>query len=117
MNSAYIALVRRGLIAVHGSLLALIWGYLTLRAFLNLQVDYDFLAYHLPFALMHVGRTSYRPLPHLMVVYEGFPPLAEWMQGLLVPATRQWVCVGGKLPWTIFWAGPTLTEYRVQACR
>lgn len=73
--------------AAHWTALAVGWGYLTVRAFLNFRPDWDFMAYHLPFALMHYGRTSYKPMPHLLQVYQGFPPLAELVQGALILAT------------------------------
>ena len=33
---------------------------------------------------MHLGLTSYLPMPHLLSVYQGFPPLGEWIEGVLV---------------------------------
>jgi hypothetical protein len=79
-------LVRRTAMA-HAALLTVVWGYLAVRGFLNFHPGHDFLAYHLPFALMRFGRTTFKPLPGLLAVYEGFPPLADWVQGGLILLT------------------------------
>lgn len=69
---------------LHCLVLLAVYGFLTLRAFLVFQPDWDFLCYHLPAALGYYGLTSYTPSPYYQKVILGFPPLAERVEGLLV---------------------------------
>lgn len=64
------------------------FSYLVLRAFLQLDLEgYDFLYYHLPFALKMYGKTTYQLFPWLDDLYQAYPPLAHAVQGFLVWAT------------------------------
>jgi hypothetical protein len=63
------------------------YAFLAVRAFLEFDRDWDFLAYHLPGALDAFGLTTYTPEPRLVAVNQGFPPLPRAVQGLLVLAT------------------------------
>ncbi len=67
--------------------LAAVYAFLAVKAFLEFDLDWDFLAYHLPGALAAVGLTSYTPEPRLVAVNLGFPPLPRAVQGLLVLAS------------------------------
>jgi hypothetical protein len=60
---------------------------LSLKAVLSFDRSYDYLAYHLPFALRHFGLTTFTPDSSLMKRFDGFPPLAHLAQGLLVKVT------------------------------
>ncbi len=53
------------------------------RGVVRFGTDWDYLAYHLPFSLMHVGMTTYVPEPSLLGIYNAFPPIAHIFQGLL----------------------------------
>lgn len=53
------------------------------RGVFRFGTDWDYLAYHLPFSLMHVGMTTYVPEPSLLGIYNAFPPIAHIFQGLL----------------------------------
>src|SRR5262245_2309214 len=72
---------------LHWALLAVVYGRLAAKAFLQFPTDWDFLAYHLPGALAAVGLTSYTPEPRLVAVIAGFPPLPRFVEGLLVLVT------------------------------
>jgi 4-amino-4-deoxy-L-arabinose transferase-like glycosyltransferase len=64
------------------------FSYLVLRAFLQLDLEgYDFLYYHLPFALKMYGKTTYQLFPWLEDLYQAYPPLAHAVQGFLVWTT------------------------------
>ena len=55
-----------------------------------MQLDlegYDFLYYHLPFALKMYGATTYQLFPWLDDLYQAYPPLAHGVQGFLVWST------------------------------
>jgi hypothetical protein len=55
-----------------------------LKGVLAFEPAWDYMAYHLPFSLMHVGLTSYTPEPYLMVIFDSFPPAAHIAAGLLI---------------------------------
>ncbi len=64
------------------ALLAII--FLGLRAALRLELRWDTFSYHLPFAAMHAHmHVPYELPPLLQAYYQGFPPLPEFLQGLL----------------------------------
>lgn len=64
------------------ALLAMI--FLGLRAALRLELRWDTFTYHLPFAAMHARmHVPYELPPLLQAYYQGFPPLPEFVQGLL----------------------------------
>jgi hypothetical protein len=79
----------------HASLLGAAFAWLALKAFLEFDQDWDFLAYHLPGALAAFGLTSYTPEPRLVAVNEGFPPLPRIVQGFLVWATGRHSAASG----------------------
>jgi hypothetical protein len=81
--------------ALHASLLAALFAFLTAKAFLEFDRDWDFLAYHLPGALSAYGLTSYTPEPRLVAVNAGFPPLPRIVQGLLVLVTGRFSAASG----------------------
>jgi hypothetical protein len=85
----------RALRALHGALLAVLYGFLAVKAFLEFDQDWDFLAYHLPGALSAFGLTTYTPEPRLVAVNQGFPPLPRIVQGLLVLATGRHSAASG----------------------
>ena len=60
---------------------------LLLKGFLVFPDDWDWLAYHLPFALKHFHLTSFVPLKHLEHYYQGFPPLVHYIQGIFIWTT------------------------------
>jgi hypothetical protein len=72
-----------------------LFAFLTAKAFLEFDQDWDFLAYHLPGALSAYGLTSYTPEPRLVAVNAGFPPLPRIVQGLLVVATGRFSAASG----------------------
>lgn len=71
-------------IAAHWIALAMVFGFLLIKAALQFFPHYDTLAYHIPAALHAWDRTTYMPEPILVDVIRGMPPLAHWMQGLLI---------------------------------
>jgi len=46
--------------------------------------DYDYLWYHLPGALIHAGKTTLTPSNYISEILDGFPPLANYIQGVLI---------------------------------
>lgn len=55
-----------------------------LRAALRLELRWDTFMYHIPFAAKRAGiAVSYELLPNMQSCYEGFPPLPEFLQGVL----------------------------------
>ncbi len=86
----------------HAALLGAVFAWLTLKAFLEFDLDWDFLAYHLPGALHLYGLTSYTPEPRLIAVNEGFPPLPRIVQGFLVLATGRHSAASG---WNVVGCG------------
>jgi hypothetical protein len=79
--------VTAGLAALHWAGIAAIYGRMAAIAYLRFPLDWDFLAYHFPGALMTYGLTSYTPEPRLVAVIAGFPPLPRVVEGALVLAT------------------------------
>gem|GEM_PF-4896259 len=57
---------------------------LSVRGFMAFPIEWDFLAYHLPFALRHYGLTTFQPNEFLMMLYDVFPPTAHYVQGALI---------------------------------
>ncbi|RYE55506.1 MAG: hypothetical protein EOP48_10070 [Sphingobacteriales bacterium] len=47
------------------------------------SLDWDFIAYHLPFALKRFHMTTFEVSDKLQLFYVGFPPLAQYIQGLI----------------------------------
>ncbi len=72
---------------LHSVILFLLFTTLIVRGSLYFNYDWDFLAYHLPFALMHFDATSFRPADYLMEAYYGFPPLVHYVQGAFIVLT------------------------------
>lgn len=58
-----------------------------IKALKQFSISWDFIVYHLPFAMMHYDMTSFKPLESLMPVYDAFPPLAHLVQGGLIKMT------------------------------
>lgn len=59
-------------------------GDLALRAAVRLETRWDELAYHLPFAALRGGLAiPYDMSDEMRPRFEGFPPLAQWLQGVL----------------------------------
>jgi hypothetical protein len=57
---------------------------LGVRAALRLELRWDTFCYHLPFAARRGGlNVPYDFLPYMQACYQGFPPLPEFVQGLL----------------------------------
>ncbi len=72
-------------IEIAGAAMALVaMTFLGLRAALRLELRWDTFSYHLPFAAMHARmHIPYQLPPLLHAYYQGFPPLPEFVQGLL----------------------------------
>lgn len=72
-------------VEIAGAIMALFaMTSLGLRAALRLELRWDTFSYHLPFAAMHARMNIPYELPPLLeAYYQGFPPLAEFVQGLL----------------------------------
>jgi hypothetical protein len=86
--------ITSALAALHWALIAVAYGRLAAKAFLNFPADWDFLAYHLPGALAAWGLTTYTPEPRLVAVIAGFPPLPRIVEGALVLATGRFSAAG-----------------------
>jgi hypothetical protein len=67
----------------HWLLICTVYLLLCGKALFEFSTDWDFLSYHLPGALSRFGLTSLIPHWRAQAVYEGFPPLANTLQGLL----------------------------------
>lgn len=72
-------------VEIAGSVLALVaMTVLGLRAALRLELRWDTFGYHLPFAAMRGGlHIPYELPPYWEACYHGFPPLPEFVQGVL----------------------------------
>jgi hypothetical protein len=70
---------------IAGSAMALLaMVVLGFRAMLRLELRWDTFTYHLPFAALHARlHVPYELPPLLQAYYQGFPPLPEFLQGLL----------------------------------
>jgi hypothetical protein len=66
---------------IHWLLIGAVYLLLFGKALLELSTDWDFLSYHLPGALSRFGLTSLIPHWKTQAINEGFPPLANTMQG------------------------------------
>jgi len=72
---------------LYNCLLALMFLLLILKAVGKICDAFDCLVYHLPFALMHYDLTTFTPLSTMVDIYGSFPPLAHYVQGLLISVT------------------------------
>lgn len=70
--------------ASHDCALFLTYGFFTLKALLEFNPQWDYLAYHLPDALAWFKLTTYQPEPFLQRINAAWPPLAHLVQGALV---------------------------------
>src|SRR5437762_6871972 len=71
---------------------ALLMALLLRKAVLDLDVGWDNLAYHMPFAAMRTGlfaEGEFRYGAFLTGYYDGFPPLADYIKGYLWRVTGQ----------------------------
>jgi hypothetical protein len=67
---------------------ALALAVLALRAMLRLEIRWDTFYYHIPIAAKRAGiRIPFEMSPKIRGFYEGFPPLPEFIQGILWRAT------------------------------
>lgn len=85
-NNPVTRLVSR-LPTLYGCLLSILFLLLFLRALGKICDAFDCLVYHLPFALMHYDLTTFNPLSTMVDIYASFPPLAHYLQGLLILVT------------------------------
>ena len=76
-----------GVAVLHYAVIAVVYGFFALKALLEFNPQWDFLAYHLPHALALFGRTTYEPEPFLQRMNAAWPPLAHLVQGTLVLLT------------------------------
>jgi hypothetical protein len=74
----------RSLRTFHWLVLAGLYALFGVKAFLVFAPTYDFISYHLPRGLMFFHRTSFIPEQFLLETYKGYPPLPEFLEGLLV---------------------------------
>src|SRR5215210_5621014 len=67
------------------TLFVVLLGVLTIKALSDIDVIWDNLAYHLPFAALRSGifGSEFSYGPYLNAVYEGFPPLHDILKGYL----------------------------------
>jgi hypothetical protein len=72
---------------VHRFFLIGLFLFLGRQTALNFTTEWDFLAYHLPFSLMHYDLTTFQPGPFLMEAFKGFPPLVHLVQGWFIKTT------------------------------
>ncbi len=69
----------------HSFLIFVIFSVMLFKALFRFSHhDYDYLWYHLPGALLHVGKTTLIPSNYISEILAGFPPLANYVQGVLV---------------------------------
>src|SRR4051812_34081221 len=71
----------------HLAALGAFYTLLLLRSFLEFDMSWDFLAYHLAQGLRAFGLTRYHNDPIMGEFLAGYPPLAHWAQGFLVWTT------------------------------
>ncbi len=69
---------------IHWGLLAVVFGFLAVRAALQFTPHWDTMMYHLPSALTLFGLTTYEPDPIIKGMLEGIPHGAHFAQGLFV---------------------------------
>src|SRR4051812_23414295 len=63
---------------------AIALGVLGVRSAVRLELRWDTFAYHVPFAALRAGlRIPYDLIDTKRDWYAGFPPLADWIQGVL----------------------------------
>lgn len=74
----------RGVVWAHCLAVSLVLAFLTAKAFLEFNTDFDYLAYHLPDALHRFRLTSFTTNNYLLTVNEAFPPLPHLIEGFLV---------------------------------
>src|SRR5437016_13090573 len=83
---------RRRFAALDWICFALLMALLLRKAVLDLDVGWDNLAYHMPFAAMRTGlfaEGEFRYGAFLTGYYDGFPPLADYIKGYLWGVTGQ----------------------------
>ncbi len=71
-------------VIVHTLVLFAIYSFLSVKAFGEFRVDWDYLTYHLPDALARFGLTTYLPERELEEINQAWPPLPHLVQGALV---------------------------------
>jgi hypothetical protein len=76
--------LEKPLTCLHWLLVLGLFGKLTAKAFLEFKLHWDYLAYHLPFALRRFDMTTYTTYPHINDLYHAFPPLPHLMSGCLM---------------------------------
>ena len=69
--------VRKHLSQIHIIALFAVIILLNVGTYRRFGIEWDFLAYHLPFSLMHYDLTTFRPYPGLMSAFKGFPPIVH----------------------------------------
>lgn len=69
---------------IHILALTVVFIFLGMKSFLTFCTSYDFLLYHLPFALDFFNLTTFIPCDSVLALKAGFPLLAEYLQGLLI---------------------------------
>lgn len=74
-----------GFRALHVGILGAIFGYIAWKTTFQLSLVGDFLGWHLPAALQHVGKTTF--ISYSQDIIAGHPPLPHYLQGLLVLLT------------------------------
>lgn len=70
-------------------LLTWICVFLILKSALQFSMAYDFMMYHLPFALQKWHLTTYSPFERIVNIHGQLPDFANHLQGLLIVATRR----------------------------
>ena len=74
---------------LHWLALLFIYGLLIVKACLEFIPHWDFIAYHLPCALLRYSLTTFTPNQKIQAVCDGFPPLTQIVQGGLVFLTSR----------------------------
>ena len=75
-------------VILHWVLLAVVYGFLVAKAFLQFSHPADYLAYYLPQALMDVHMTTYQYGQWAVDMSQGFPGLPILIQGILIRLTH-----------------------------
>jgi hypothetical protein len=71
-------------VLLHWFVLVLLFVFFGVKAFFQFNTDFDYMMYHLPFALDFFSLTTYMPNDNLLERQNSFPPLANIMQGLMI---------------------------------
>jgi len=69
---------------------------LLVRVFSQFHISYDFLSYHLPFALLRANLTTYVPHKMFADFFDGHPPLSAGTQALLIQLTSSLKSAGAN---------------------